>query len=224
MALLVLCPSRGRPDAAREVWASFMATRLGSKTDLRFVVDEDDPTFDQYDRPVLRSPALGSMVGALNFAALGNLDRYDVLGFIGDDHRFRTPGWDSLIAELMARYGPGIAYADDLAQRQNLPTQVFISTEIVRALGYMALPTCRHLYVDNAWKTLGEKADCLYYMPSIIIEHLHPAYGKGEWDEGHLRVNSERMYTDDHHAYNEWLSNGGAARDGAIVRDLVRER
>ena len=216
MKILVLCPSRGRPAAAQETLDAFLATNPGPDTSLLFVVDEDDQTLDRYPGfAFLVSPPPGSMVAALNAAAMAKVDDYDVIGFIGDDHRFRTPGWDLLIAEVFTKYGSGIAFGDDLAQRANLPTQVFISSGIIKALGYMALPTCRHLYVDNAWRTLGEALGALFYIPSIVIEHLHPAYGKGEWDAGHLLVNSQEMYNHDRLAYETWCSEG-------LARDLER--
>jgi len=217
LSLVVLCPTRGRPQVVPEVLASFDATKGLADTELIFVIDTDDPSYyDYYNVPNVRVIEVskdegGNMVKALNVAAshlIGDTDA-TILGFIGDDHRFRTNNWDGLIAE--AAGNGGIVYANDLSQGANLPTQVFISKNIVSALGYFGLPTCKHLYIDNAWKTLGEGAGCLVYLPDVIIEHMHPYFGKGEWDEGHKRVNSQEMYSEDGAAYAKWLHDQAPA-------------
>lgn len=235
MSLVVLVPSRGRPDAAVEVQKSFDLTADRLDTRLIFVIDEDDPQLEGYQSVryathnvgdglgielIVQPPFRRGMVGALNQAARTILREYpqpEVLGFIGDDHRFRTKGWDTLILAHL-RDHPGFAYADDLAQRQNLPTQCFITARIVEALGYMAMPTLDHLYVDNAWKDLGEAVDALYYFPKVVIEHLHPAYGKGEWDEGHVFANSQEMYGHDGDAFREWKESPRWGRDVSRVQ------
>jgi len=217
MDLLVLCPSRGRPREAHEALQSFRTTALSGKADMVLIVDSDDPKIEQYlerDTIVQVEPT-GNMVAALNIGVIDAINfwkpRY--VGFVGDDHRFRTPGWDEKVIAALDEMGGGFVYGDDLAQRQNLPTQVFMSASIVRELGWMALPTCKHLYVDNAWLALGEAIDHIKYLPEVVIEHLHPAYGKSEWDEGHIRVNSQDMYTVDGAAFRNWFESGQFTTD-----------
>lgn len=197
-----------------EAQAALDATRTGTSR-LFIVVDADDPKVPEYQavcRDVLVAPPeqSGTMVKALNWAAAGVIEGgwSQVLGFIGDDHRFRTPGWDRLVIDDIARLGSGFVYGDDLAQRKNLPTQVFISASIISALGWMAPPFLRHLYVDDAWLKLGKFLQRITYDPRIVIEHLHPAYAKAEWDEGYVRVNSEEMYGHDRTAFEGWMSKG----------------
>lgn len=217
MVIGVICPSRNNPQALFEAVMSFNDTK--SELDTKFIatLDENDRKLHEYielledvpcDLIVVPRDQTGSMNKALNYAAAERVDSCDVLGFIGDDHRFRTKGWDRMLASAFDLIGGGFIYGDDLAQRENLPTQVFISSSIVKALGWFGLPDARHLYLDNTWKTLGEKADCLYYLPDIVIEHMHPAYGKAQWDENHVRVNSAQMYDHDREVFEAWLASG----------------
>jgi len=221
--LLVLCPTRGRPDAARETNESFEATRTRPGTHILFPVDSDDPMLGDYfaeSYPVLRQEAPGNMNRALNEAALWSIAELKpkYLGFIGDDHRFRTKGWDDHFVQLLDARGGGFVYGNDLFwPKGEIPTQIFISASIVEALGWMGLPGAKHLYLDNTWRSLGEATDSLYYMPDVIIEHMHPAGGKAEWDEGHLRVNTEAMYSHDRSVYESWL-------DGSMSEDIQRVR
>jgi hypothetical protein len=71
----------------------------------------------------------------------------------------------------------------------------------VRELGYMAPPELVHMYVDNWWLALGRGARCIRYAPDVVVEHLHPAAGKAEWDDGHKRVNAPEMYRRDEQTF-----------------------
>ena len=214
MGLTVLCPSRGRPDAAWALFDSVEKTRQNASTRLVFVLDHDDETRPEYERlrdgrqlTVISPEHGGGMVAALNAAALATIRDWphdDVLGFVGDDHRFRSKGWDERFHEAL-KDRPGFVYGNDkFWPKGEIPTQIFISTPIVKGLGWMGLPTCNHLYIDNVWKELGEATGTIRYYPDVVIEHMHPAGGKAEWDEGYRRVNSETMYNHDAAAFAEW--------------------
>lgn len=211
--MLILCPTRGRPDAAREAHAAFIETRQLDTTEILFVVDDDDPKIEAYRRldvPIIEQAAPGTMVAALNRAALWAIDHLGptYLGFIGDDHRFRTEGWDVAFAGILIDRGGGLVYGNDLNRvNGDIPTQVVMSSAIVKALGWMGLPGCRHLYIDNTWTVIGEGLGKIFYVPDVVIEHLHPAFGRAQWDEGHKRVNTPEMYSHDEAAFRAWMRN-----------------
>jgi hypothetical protein len=183
---------------------SFAATTSLLTTKLGFVLDPDDETRFSYPEPWVLAPEglRRGMTDPLNEAVRLFWDDYDVIGFVGDDHRFRTPSWDAKVIETLAE--PGFAYGDDLFQRQRLATHVFVSTPIIKALGWLALPDCCHLYLDNAWMYLGGHLDRLHYMDDVIVEHEHPLAGKASWDEGYNRVNAQSLYDSDGAAYARW--------------------
>jgi hypothetical protein len=208
---LILCPTRGRPEAARAAHESFRATSQLEGAEILFVVDDDDPSAPEYAKQGflhLTQPAPGNMVKALNMAAAWAIDNLhpQFIGFIGDDHRYRTPGWDVDFAGLLIERGGGMVYGNDGNRVDgDIPTQIVMSTSIVKALGWMGLPGCTHLYIDNAWRVIGDELKMLFYMPDVVIEHLHPAFGKADWDEGHKRVNTGEMYDHDAEAFAEWI-------------------
>lgn len=212
-----------------EAASTLVRTRLHGSTQIMAVIDGDDLAADAYIAgassvydyyfPVHE----GGMVAALNAAAKHVIDEMPdvtIIGFIGDDHRFRTLHWDKIIEETLKR--PGYAYGyDGVWMRGEIPTQIFISRPIVKALGYFALPDCHHLFVDNAWKATAERVGRLHYLPEVFIEHMHPAIGKAEWDEGHLRVNSDEMYAHDGGAFQQWKSSTRFIEDVRRVRRAI---
>jgi hypothetical protein len=228
--LVVIVPSRGRPHTVAEMAEAFERTWTAD-TRLTFALDADDPAYNAYVDEVLKfdsvrknTGASKSMVEALNRAATDYLypdvaENPVAIAFIGDDHRPRTKGWDRAYLDALAAR-PGIVYGNDLFQGERLPTQCAMSTQVVRALGHMAPPALTHLYVDNYWRDLGKAADCLTYLPDVIVEHVHPVAGKAQMDEGYRRVNAPAMYGRDSAAYQAYMIEH-AARDIAAVRDAV---
>jgi hypothetical protein len=226
--VIYIVPSRGRPQNIITLIRAWEATRAFAE--LFVAVDIDDPTFSEYEKILKTAPTWvkwgkarrtqPGMVEALNrFATLHSRmnNGHDEIGFMGDDHAPRTWAWDTMIQDAL-KTQPGIVYGNDLIQGPNLPTAVAMSTSIVRALGRMAPMCLKHLYVDNYWKTLGEKLGRLTYMPTCIIEHMHPIAGKANWDDRYEAVNAGRVYDHDQRAYAKFIADGNMDRDVECVR------
>ena len=138
-----------------------------------------------------------------------------IIGFMGDDHRPRTVGWDQAVIDAMPPLG--VVYCDDGFQGPNLPTSVFMDAELIRRLGWMVPPGIGHLFCDNAWKTLGEALGTLVYLPDVLIEHMHPHADKAPMDAGYAEVNSQSQWSQDENAYRRWVASG-LATDVARVK------
>lgn len=197
---------------------------------LVFVVDADDPTLDDYFRqPLPDEQDLVSLVTAstwkpmvhkLNEAALVAAgDGWSGVAFMGDDHLPRTHGWAGRYLEELADLGTGIVFGNDLLQGSRLPTQWAMTPDIIRALGRMVPADVEHLYCDNAMGALGEAAECLRYLPDVVIEHMHPVAAKARVDDGYRRVNSPSQYARDQAAFTAWVRDRLPA-DAETVRAL----
>lgn len=212
-------PSRGRPQRAYEAIQALRRAAVRVDTSVVLAVDADDPECNAYHdltfggtgpevtRVTLMSADTGNLVKATNTVSLRIAadDPDAIIGNLGDDHVVRTFGWDRMIIEALDR--PGIAYGDDLIHGEHLPSAPFISATIVNALGWYALPTCRHLYIDDAWRELGKATRTLRYLPELVIEHMHPALKKADWDEGYERANNAETVEHDKDAYRTWRSH-----------------
>jgi hypothetical protein len=225
--MIVIVPTRGRPHTVSEMIAAWEQTR--TLAHLLFAVDADDPEADTYYKMCAHLPdwaelglgpkqARPGMVGALNHWAvtMATMDAYSGhIGFMGDDHRPRTFGWDARMQ------GDHLVYGNDLLQGQNLPTHVVMPAGWVVALGKMCPETLTHLYVDNYWKELGTRVERLRYLPDVIIEHMHPVAGKAAWDDGYKRVNAGEMYHNDAQAYARYVNEGKMDEDvTAVLRSM----
>jgi hypothetical protein len=203
--MLVIVPTRGRPDNVRRLLDAFEETGV-TCAKLLFCVDNDDPALEEYqtiDADILIGPRI--RIGpTLNHAAKTFGTTYPVLGFMGDDHVPRTHGWDVTVMNALTELGTGIVYGNDLLQREALPTAVFITSNIVRELGYFCPPELLHMYLDNSWLEWGNRAECIKYLGDVIIEHMHPALGKAEQDASYTE--SGALTSGDHILYNKYVS------------------
>lgn len=215
MSILALCPSRGRPDAARETLASFLATRRDPGSRLVFVVDKDDRTLRSYPHEYTHVvPPTGCMGDALRRATTsGVLRDATSVGMIGDDNRFETPGWDITFDDALTER-IGVVYGDDGFQHARLPTAWWVSRPLVDVFG-IAPRGLRHLYMDNWWKSLAEGAGCLRYFGDVSIPHLHPHITEGpNWlqsgksDATYARGNSRDNVRNDRTAFEQWTRRG----------------
>lgn len=196
-------------------------------TVLLVVVDEDDPTLPEYAAPAgtqvffAYAPKGRGHVGAVNWGAARALEDFRpfAVAKLDDDHRPRTRGFDSFMLGALRKLGTGIVYGNDLFQGPRLPTAPAMTADIVESLGYMGPPELTHLFVDNFWLDLGQRANCIKYLPEVVVEHVHPAAGKAEWTEGHLRANAAGQYERDHAAYRQYTAERFEA-DVAKVRAL----
>lgn len=202
MSLLVIVPSRGRPGHIAELWDAWRNTAAGV-AELLVCLDDDDPTVTEYPfQPGIRYDIATRSGFAPRLSAVAAREaRYvDAVASWTDKHRPRTEEWDRTLLDALTET-PGIAYGDDTINGQWLPTACAVSSSVVTALGYLTPPELQHLYIDNFWRDLGTELDRLTYLPHIIIEHLHPAAGKGDWDALCLEANSVAAFERDEAAY-----------------------
>lgn len=228
--LLVIIPTRGRPQAIPEIMQAWDDT--GATADVLFCVDKDDPELAGYKQ---QAKALADdsrvrfvfwarkrLVGTLNQAAVKNAPSYRFLAFLGDDHRPRPAAipWDERIRICLSG-GPGIVYGNDLLQGEKMATAVAMTSDIVETLSYMVPPALVHLCADLVWVDWGRGMGRITYLDDMVIEHLHPAAGKASVDAVYEDCNSSERASADAAAYYHYRDNGGLEADLAKLRKLV---
>lgn len=202
---LVVLPSRSRPEKVQIAAQALLEhSRI---SDIIIAIDDDQSElYPPIEGVRFEVNERLRMNGTLNRVALRYAEQYQTIYFLGDDHVVRTPGWDELLFSSIKARGYGLAYGDDKLQGKNLPTAVMMSSNIIRALGFMAPPELIHLYMDNFWLALGERLDCINYVPEAIIEHMHFSANKSEKDIHYAEVNSSEMYSKDQASFKKYLT------------------
>lgn len=187
------CPTRGRPTQFAAMVASAHWT---ASYDLRVEVvaylDDDDLTASAYrshSHPLPTRFVVGercTLSDAWNRAA--EQASGDVLMLAADDLRFRTKEWDVIVeGALRGVYedGIGVAYGRDGHADKRMATHPFVTRRWTEVVGRFTAPYFVADYVDLWFHDVAERVDRLLYLPGLLVEHMHPAFGKGEWDLNH---------------------------------------
>lgn len=209
--LALLVPSRARPhNIARLLDAMNRTCR--ADTTLIVGVDDCDPHLTEYrsfnDCEVIVQPRR-PLVHWLNDLAVPRAREYPFVGHIGDDNIPRTTGWDTMIIDSLQRQGDiGFCFGDDLDPGRapgSLCLTAFMTSEVVRRLGYMGPPRLNHMYVDPVWFAWGN-ATSIEFLPDVILEHMHYTIaGKAPFDESY--AHSTGLIPEDCGNYNDYCDD-----------------
>lgn len=223
MDLTVFVPDRGRAAQINAFLENF-SSLTSSSTEVVVVLDQDDPDLEMYTNNIsyighkyLLAPVTPrGMVGALNWA-FNNYEIGYAVGFMGSDHFPRTQDWDLAYLDSLHSLGTGFVYGNDLYQGQSMPTQVAMTTDIPKTLGWMCPPQFLHLCVDVVWKEQGDYLNRITYLPEVIVEHMHPLAGKGKNDKNYAVVNNAVIAKHD-------AAELAAYRNGPLQEDMENLR
>lgn len=202
--MLLIVPSRGRQEKIIKFKEWF--DKNTTITDLCIGIDEDEvnkyPKFDNVIYDINPNMKLGPK---LNIISNKFCNDYEYIAFMGDDHWIKTYAWDKKLIDPIKNIKYGISYGNDLIQGEKLPTAIVMNSEIIRKLGYMCPPNQEHLYLDDFWLMLGTALGTIYYVPEVIIEHMHFTVGKSNNDEIYSAANAPALYQTDLIKYKLYL-------------------
>lgn len=203
--LLVVVPTRNRPENSIEFYKAFKEATDSNLTELIFCLDDDDVEYPRIEGVLYSVNHRMRMNGTLNKVAVEYAPYYKYIAFLGDDHRTRTSGWDHRLIQAVGDFG--ITHGNDLGwapKLSDLPTSVLMTSNIIIELGYMAPPEFKHLYLDVFWREIGKKLNIFSSCHDVIIEHLHPQINKSVWDSGYVECNSQEIYDLDGAAWKKY--------------------
>lgn len=135
----------------------------------------------------------------------------EIVMHAGDDIRFRTVAWDTLVQAAFESVADRILFVhgDDGFQHERLGTHGFLHRRWVETLGYFVPPYFSSDYNDTWLTEVADSIGRRVYLPDVVTEHLHPNAGKGEWDQTH-RERLERHGRDNVDSLYASLANARA--------------
>ena len=144
--LLVICPTRQRPQKLGKLLETFKA-KTSENTGLLVCLDDDDPNLVEYQKLLGYQTAYiiqprKNITQIFNHVVNELCPDYEFYSPTNDDFEYLTKEWDNeLIGRIAREGGWGIAYGDDrgsparVKEAARFPTTSVISGNIVRALG-----------------------------------------------------------------------------------------
>jgi len=217
--LAVAVPSRGRPHNLKRLSEALKKTCTGEYT-LFARLDKDDHTLPEYlqidDVEFVVDNRIFFTSSVNELAEIASIDGYTHIAILGDDVLPETVGWDEkMIAALNGKLG--VVYGSDGLEHlhgQDLPTHVVVPIEMYQKLGWIGLPTSRHLFLDNAWRELGKLTQFIY-MPDVKLSHLHRWNKAAPNDQTYEEANDKVKREHDKRAFEDW-------RDGKGLEDAKK--
>lgn len=187
--VLTICSSYQRPELAKRMIESYIKATESTAAHLIVYVGEKDPFIEEYKKisvpkgrasyEIVYGPRL-TMVQVLNKFSLDNIEKYDYFSEINDDHVVVTEGWETKQAEAIDRKNNGFSIS--YGQTLQFPTAVMYGKKLIEGLGFMFPPEYAHTYVDRWLMDLGFGANLTIYVPDVLVDHMHPTFNKGTWD------------------------------------------
>lgn len=183
MKILTICPSK-YPEKLEVMMDSFLETR-SEHTNI-IVSHAEKPITEIFNDVFQNNP------------------NYDFYHMTNDDVIYKTPEWDIKLAKKHS-----ISYGNDLLQGENLCTFPMIDGDIVRALGWLQLPTLKHYCGDLVWKFIGKESACLNYCGNVFIKH--------QWNE----CSYSEIHDSDMSEFAKWLP--GSYKEINKIKEILNE-
>lgn len=168
MKILTICPSK-YPDKLERMLDGFTVTRSNYTN---IIIDYE----------------IKSITKIFNDVFNANPD-YDFYFMANDDIIFETPLWDISLTNKGK-----ISYGSDGIQNNNLCTFPMIDGDIVRALGWLQMPTLNRYCGDTIWNFIGRQCGIIKYFPDVKITH--------KWEESQV---DKDIHTADMAEFGKWL-------------------
>lgn len=225
--LLIILPSRGRPDRIKGCIDSYLDTTDGEFSELSVQLDQDDKRLDEYKELLRKYPSRVSfdvrkrpsenpnvycITRIINrkFYSDRNRDYYCV---INDDMTFETKDWDKTLAIPWAistcKEPNMLAFHGEW--KGNTPIAGFpiinvVDGRICRELNWLQMPELDGCCGDNAWFIIGLQAKNLIYNPNVIFYHNHQAFGKVEMDDTYKVIYGDNNAgaMEDYRRFTDW--------------------
>lgn len=193
----LLHATRGRPSAAIACRRRFYDTAdHPGQIEHIFGIDADDRDSQRWlksfrcvtgDQP--------TCVAAWNAAA--DAAQGDILVQLSDDW-LPFPGWDTALLTAIGDRDPiteeFVVAVSDGHRTDQLLCMAICSTHRHRVQGHLFAPEYESMFSDNEFTHRAYRDGVVIEARHLVFEHMHPAFGKGQFDETYQRQNAPEKY------------------------------
>lgn len=189
-----LLPSLDRADELKKFFEAYADAEW--TTPVLVMVDKEDPQKDAYlalelpkkcELILTDAKTMGDKVRSV-WERVVNMDW---VGILNDDHRPRTKEGDLKI--LGHINGTNVVCTNDgWVAPQRICGAICFSGKFLRTLGYMFLPGQHHLFSDDLWAHICNRAQCAQILMDVLVEHEHAYKNEKKRDNTFVLINGEK--------------------------------
>lgn len=208
--LAIAVPTRGRPHNLKRLADAAKKTCKMNYIIFARIDDDDTSVYTELDNVIyVKGPRIFFTASVNELAEQAMVDGYTHIAILGDDVLPETEGWDEKMVDALN--GLGVVYGSDGLEHlhgPDLPTHVVVPMEMYKRLGWIGLPTSRHLFLDNAWRELGKLTEFIY-LPDVKLSHLHRWNKAAPNDQTYEEANDKEKREHDRLAFETWRDGEG---------------
>jgi hypothetical protein len=217
--LAIAVPTRGRPHNLERLAKALKETCTTDYTLFARIDNDDELEYKELDNTKYIVGKRIFFAASVNeLAEIAMQDGYTHIAILGDDVLPETVGWDQIMIDALPELG--VAYGSDGLEHlhgEDLPTHVVVPIEMYKRLGWIALPTLRHLFCDNVWRELGKITNFIY-LPDVKLSHLHRWNKAAPDDDTYREANDKRKRELDKNAFENWRDGRGLREARKLLR------
>lgn len=198
MRILYKLTTRSRPELANRAIKSIEELSLNNDYLIWVTVDSDDESANKISTDILTyalkyfGQRAGSKIASINrdLDIIKNF-QWDILVNVSDDQVFRKEFFDADICDAFKIENSGGEYNLDQfihfpdGNRKDLCTMSIIGRKYFERDGYIYHPHYITECCDDEAQEVAKIRGCYKFVDKEIFHHLHPAYGKAQWDSNY---------------------------------------
>jgi glycosyltransferase involved in cell wall biosynthesis len=195
MDFSIIIPTKNRVAAIQELIETiFNTSDFFEKIEICFYIDNDDIESKEHILYLIykygKNIKYITSEKKLNLSQMWNyayeqISTGDIIMLCGDDIRFRTKSWDTIIKNEFLSVDDKILliFGNDLIQCEHLATHSFVHRTWITVSGFWLPPYFCADYVDTWLDEVARKINRRLYLPHIVTEHMHYSVNKSEYDD-----------------------------------------
>ncbi len=200
---MIVIPSRDRPHNFQRLITACLS--IATKIPAWVRLDEDDASLSQYaalEMPLGWEVIIGPRVplSEVYNEAYREIPETSHWIFIADDVVPITKGWDRLLIDAAGMDGMAVPAG---GHDPNGTPHFVLGGELVRSIGWLALPGLSRLYIDTVWADIARLRGVLRHVPDVVLEHRHFSNGKALYDQTYKKYKK----AEDKIIYETWKRN-----------------
>lgn len=212
MKILYKVTSRSRPERLKETLMSICNNVSNKDYLICLSMDSDDKTVNNPEFIKWYNSNIGwelhpffgrskNKIQAIN-RDVETFKVWDILVNVSDDQVFVKKSFDLEIILAFNLFAPdldGFIHFRDSNHNpiDALSTLSIIGQKYYERDGYIYHPSYESVYCDNEAQDVAKKRGRYKFIDSIIFDHRHPAYGKGQNDAQYLKTESKLVHAKD---------------------------
>jgi len=183
MKILYKIATRSRPALFHRAIMSIIDNSESDNYHILVSVDNNDGSSNYTNVYKNTSIVFGNSknkIDAIN-RDIDTVSNWDILVNVSDDQTFTLKGFDKVIRSNFDKLDLCLHFPD--GNRNDLITMSILGRDFYNRFGYIYSPEYKSLYCDNEQMEVSKMLGCYKFVNENIMLHLHPAFGKANYDK-----------------------------------------